>query len=346
MLPAGNEYAQSQVNEFLALNQLLLLAEQKLANTIRRGVSLPLYKKAKLKQNDRFILDGFKRQPFLTRRDLIDNSAAPARRNYGGRHVQLWGSTEISKDTPCWFPRGLSDVSNYLEFANRLVSVSGIKPQDTILVLSQPGHGSSNILPYALVEALQNNCITAQIIPANMGLELHVRKWVDFLIENQPTVMIAEPGAALELVGIMAGMTNMPVMPDLRFILLYGVSTAVQLAAVRQAYSADIKLALGLDGMDIFGLECAYHQGIHLWLDTGVYEIIPDSEAAKESAKAGYTPTAFWLWEADRGTQGELVITNFNEVMPLIRYRTGYRVEYAGSGDCPCGRFHPRVKLL
>jgi phenylacetate-coenzyme A ligase PaaK-like adenylate-forming protein len=346
MLPTGNEYPQYRANEFLALNQLLSLAEQKLADMLRRSASLPLYKKRNLKQNDHFTMESFKRQPFLTRRDLIENSADSSRKNYAGRHVQLWGSNEINKATPCWFPRGLSDVSNYLEFASRLISVSGIKPKDTILVLSQPGHGSSNMLPYALAEALQHDRIAAQIIPANMGLEVHVRKWVDFLIENPPTVMIAEPRTALELAEIMGGITNKPVMLDLRLMLLYGISTSAQLAAVRQAYSTDVALALGLDGLDIFGLECVHRQGIHLWLDAGVYEIIPDSEAAKELAITGYTPAAVWLWEADRETQGDLVVTNFNEVVPLIRYRTGYRVEYAGSGDCPCGRVHPRVRLL
>jgi hypothetical protein len=202
------------------------------------------------------------------------------------------------------------------------------------------------MLPYALAAALKDSSVAAQVIPANMGLDLHVRKGADFLIANPPSVMIAEARDALELASIMSSISGQPALPGLRFILLYGAVTAGQVDAVRQTYPTEIRLSIGLDGLDIFGLECVHGSGVHLWLDTGLYEIIPDSELSREASGSGYVPQADWLWKAGKGTRGELVVTNFNEVMPLIRYRTGYRVESAGSGKCECGRAHPRVKLL
>jgi len=45
------------------------------------------------------------------------------------------------------------------------------------------------------------------------------------------------------------------------------------------------------------------------------------------------------------GESGDIVVTDlFNEVMPVIRYRTG-DVGKAKGGDCPCGRALPLMEL-
>jgi phenylacetate-CoA ligase len=70
-------------------------------------------------------------------------------------------------------------------------------------------------------------------------------------------------------------------------------------------------------------------------MDTCIPEIIPfDKEEAVP------------LWQAPSGTRGELVITNFAECLPLIRYKTGESVQVEGTGKCACGRTHPRMSRL
>ena len=157
--------------------------------------------------------------------------------------------------------------------------------------------------------------------------------------------MIAAPRDALYLERKIFEITGHGGLPGLRFILLNGVSSIEESGAVSKAHNTEVRSSIGFEGLDVFGLECVHLDGIHLWLDAGLYEIISDINLARESQETDYKPLGEWLWESKRGITGELVITNFNEVMPLIRYRTGIRVEYAGS-ECLCGRTHPRIKMI
>ncbi|MBP2029421.1 phenylacetate-CoA ligase [Methanohalophilus levihalophilus] len=97
-----------------------------------------------------------------------------------------------------------------------------------------------------------------------------------------------------------------------------------------------IEAATGIKAYDIFGTselsgplftECTYQDGIHIWADQFLVEIIdPDTgEPLPE------------------GERGELVITTLaKEALPLIRYRIGdYTV--LNKEPCKCGRTHPRI---
>jgi len=346
MTRAGNEYELKRVREFLPLDQLLALAEKNLDETLSWAASLPLYKTPKLKRGNHYALESLRQLPFLSRQDLIEIGTRSVSGKSRVRRVQLWGSRQIQQGAQFWYPRGLKDITRFNELAGRLASVSEIKPRDVILVLSQAGHGATNALPYALADALKIASIPAQIIPANMTIDVHVKKWADFLIANPPSVIIAEPKDALGLAGILRGITQQPLMPELRFILLYGMRSAGESGQVEQIYRVPVRRSVGFDGLDVFGLECTHRQGVHLWLDTGLYELIADEELLKESSDLKDVPKSSWLWETERGVTGELVVTSFSELLPLIRFRTGLKVEFAGVGDCPCGRSHPRIKLL
>lgn len=97
-----------------------------------------------------------------------------------------------------------------------------------------------------------------------------------------------------------------------------------------------IEDATGIKAYDIFGTselsgplftECRYQNGIHIWADQFLVEIIdPD--------------TGEHLVDGERG---ELVITTLaKEALPLIRYRIGdYTV--LNREPCKCGRTHPRI---
>jgi phenylacetate-CoA ligase len=97
-----------------------------------------------------------------------------------------------------------------------------------------------------------------------------------------------------------------------------------------------IESATGIKAYDIFGTselsgplftECSYQDGIHIWADQFLVEIIdPDSgEPLPE------------------GERGELVITTLaKEALPLIRYRVG-DFSILNREPCKCGRTHPRI---
>ena len=78
--------------------------------------------------------------------------------------------------------------------------------------------------------------------------------------------------------------------------------------------------------------ECSQHQGLLLWMDGLVHEIIPQG-----------SDQAIFVDQAPAGTRGEYIVTTFNEALPLVRYRTGDQIELISTTPCACGISHPRV---
>ena len=81
----------------------------------------------------------------------------------------------------------------------------------------------------------------------------------------------------------------------------------------------------------VIGGECMQRDGLHIWADHHLIEII-DPET---------------LEVLGTGEEGELVLTPLTkEAMPLIRYRTGDITKLLTEGVCPCGRTHPKIALV
>jgi phenylacetate-CoA ligase len=75
------------------------------------------------------------------------------------------------------------------------------------------------------------------------------------------------------------------------------------------------------------GMECPYRQGIHLWEDHFLVEVIDP----------------LTLEPLPDGTPGELVLTTLQrEGMPIIRYRTR-DLTMVQPEPCPCGRTHRTI---
>ena len=92
--------------------------------------------------------------------------------------------------------------------------------------------------------------------------------------------------------------------------------------------------------------ECMAHKGMHVYMDVCLPEIIPQEELEREQTDASYVPQAVPMWEAITGLTGELVLTTFADALPLVRYRMSDLVEVVSTEPCPCGRTHPRIKVL
>jgi phenylacetate-CoA ligase len=96
---------------------------------------------------------------------------------------------------------------------------------------------------------------------------------------------------------------------------------------------------LGICAMDIYGLtemmgpgvamECAFKQGLHVWEDAFLPEILDN--------RCEPLPL---------GHDGELVFTTLNKQgMPLLRYRT-HDISALDDTVCPCGRTHIRMRRV
>ena len=97
-------------------------------------------------------------------------------------------------------------------------------------------------------------------------------------------------------------------------------------------FGIDVFNSYGLTEMNGPGVafECKYKNGMHLWEDHFLVEIIdPDTGEV-----------------LDEGQEGELVITSLRrEAMPLIRYRTRDITKII-PGSCKCGRSHRRISRI
>jgi phenylacetate-CoA ligase len=101
-----------------------------------------------------------------------------------------------------------------------------------------------------------------------------------------------------------------------------------------------IETKLGVETFDLYGLtelwgpgtgvECHRHDGMHVWSDHFLVEIIdPDT-----------------LQPLPEGQEGELVVTTFRkQATPLLRYRTRDLTRLL-PGDCACGSPYPRIARL
>jgi phenylacetate-CoA ligase len=96
---------------------------------------------------------------------------------------------------------------------------------------------------------------------------------------------------------------------------------------------------LGIKAYDIYGTselsgplftECVEQQGMHIWGDFALVEII--DPATGESLEPG--------------ERGELTVTILQkEALPMIRYRIG-DITTMHDETCPCGRTHPRITRI
>ena len=100
-----------------------------------------------------------------------------------------------------------------------------------------------------------------------------------------------------------------------------------------------IEQGLGIEVFDIYGMtetggvgtlgqDCSAHEGIHLWDDHYIAEIIDPS-------------TGLILPD---GKEGELVITSITrQALPVIRFKTGDVTKIISRDLCSCGRTHTRI---
>jgi phenylacetate-CoA ligase len=121
-------------------------------------------------------------------------------------------------------------------------------------------------------------------------------------------------------------------LPELK----YGIFGA---EAFSPAMKAKLSAGLGIEVFDIYGMtetggvgtlgqDCRAHDGIHVWEDHYLVEILE-----KDSNRP-----------VPEGAAGELTLTALTrEALPVIRFRTGDLSRVVGRGKCACGRTHLRL---
>lgn len=364
---ATRDHFDSWALEQASLNELVESAAQKLvaSGVLQRAANSGLYRarwqRAGFAPGGVKNLNDLRRAPFTSEHNLVQACHARRIKSYPCSEVRRWFRVAGKAGGMWWMPCGQRDIMTMLELCRRMSRVVGIDEGDVALVLSQPPPAASDSLPYFLgyAEKLERQG-TLEVIPLSLMLLLHRPAWASFFLKRQPTVLVSAPQEALLLAEILkskpvawpstsaaAGIPGGNAEPDrpleqLRLALLFGSSTDHDRHRAAKEYGVETFQTQGATDCLLLNVECQAHDGVHVWLDTCIPEVLPatDLNAKRVGSRA------IFLHEADPGTKGELVVTTFGEALPLIRYRTGERIEVISTGRCRCGLSHPRVRFV
>lgn len=173
--------------------------------------------------------------------------------------------------------------------------------------------------------------IGALVIPAGAG---NSKRQIQLIQDFETTAVHIIPSYALHLSSVFQELGVDPRRDTKLRIAFLGAEphSEKMRRTIEEFYGFRAFNSYGLSEMNGPGLafECPEQQGMHLWEDNFLAEII-DPET---------------LTPLPEGQEGELVLTTLlREGMPLVRYRTKDLTRFI-PGPCPCGRTHRRIERI
>ncbi|HDN50549.1 MAG TPA: phenylacetate--CoA ligase family protein [Thermoplasmatales archaeon] len=263
-------------------------------------------------------LDDVTKLPFTTKDDLRDNAPFGMLTSPMEQYIELHASSGTT-GTPVTVCYTRNDLEVWSEVMARCLSMAGLTEKDVFQIP----------IPYGTFTGAfgfhyGGQRVGALIVPTGKGdSERQLR-----LMKYYGTTFIAGIASyALHLANVAKKMGMEPS----ELLVRNGIFGA-------EMFSSEMKRKImnewGMDVHDIYGLtemcgpgvsaDCDEHDGLHLWEDHFLAEII-DPETGEQ---------------LDPEEEGELVLTTLTkDGMPIIRYRTR-DITYLYDGECSCGRTH------
>lgn len=269
-------------------------------------------------------LDDLRRVPFTTKDDL--RASYPDRMLSMPREkmVRLHASSGTT-GAPTVIMHTQNDLDTWADLMARCMHITGVRSTDTFQNIAGYGLFTGGLGIHYGAERL--GCLT---IPSGAGNSARQLKLIqDFNVG----VLHIIPSYALYFAEYVRNHGLDPASLPPR-IALIGAEPHTDEARRR------IEEMMGLKAYNSYGLsemngpgvafECVHQNGLHLWEDAFIIEIIdPETE---EPVKDGEI--------------GELVLTTLTrEGMPILRYRTRDLTRLL-PGECPCGRVHRRIDRI
>lgn len=231
-------------------------------------------------------------------------------------------SGTTGKRTVCAYTRG--DVEDWTEQFARCFAMAGVTPTDRVQVMVGYGLWTAGAGFQAGAERL--GAMVVPTGPGNLDLQL------EMMLDLRSTVLCATSSFAL----LIAETVEERGLGE-ELALRTGIFGSERWGPKMRER---IETLLGIETFDIYGLtelygpgtgiECSVHDGIHVWSDYFVVEIVDPVSGTPLPA----------------GEEGEIVLTTLRkEAMPLIRYRTR-DISRLYAEPCPCGSPHPRIGQL
>ena len=148
---------------------------------------------------------------------------------------------------------------------------------------------------------------------------------LEALPKLDPSVIVTVPSVMERCFPALARRYSAIESPRLRAIVYVGEPLADHTrAALESTFGVEVFGYYGASETSALGIECSAHDGVHLFTDRNLIELLPD---------------------VPDGSTGEIAVTTLRlETMPLLRYPLGDVIELR-PGACPCGLEHPRAEV-
>jgi phenylacetate-CoA ligase len=310
-----------------ALEELQL---KRLKKTVRQSYqNVPFCKeqfsKINIKPADITSLKDVRKLPFTTREDLRENYPFGMLAVSKEQVVRLHTSSGTTgKPKAIFFSK--KDVDRAAELIARCLIMTGIKKDDVLQNMMTYG-----LFTGALVMHYGAEKVGVLVIPAGPG---NTKRQIALMQDFKTTTLHLTPSYALYLASVM---DKEGLDPKKDFFLRraylgsepYSEETRKK---IERFFNIDVYNSYGLSEMNGPGVafECVEKNGMHLWEDNFIMEII-DPDTGEEMPE---------------GEKGELVLTTLcREAMPILRYRTS-DISMIIPGKCKCGRTHRRISRI
>ncbi len=269
-------------------------------------------------------LKDLQKLPFTTKKDLRDNYpfgmfAVPL-----SQIVRFHASSGTTgKPTVVGYTK--NDIDVWVECLCRGLTSCSVTSEDIIQVSYGYGLFTGGLGFHYAVERLG-----ASVIPSGAG---NTRRQIELMKDLHATVICCTPSYILYMSEVAKEM-GIDIKEDTRLRMgIFGAEPWSEETRRR------IENKTGITAYDVYGTselggplftECVEKQGIHVWADHYLIEIV-DPETGEILSE---------------GEKGELVVTTLSkEALPLIRWRTG-DITWMESDKCACGRTHPRIMRI
>ncbi len=316
--------------EYISREELGKLQFLKLKKTLERVYEKSpfykrLFKKNGLRPFDFKSLKDIPQIPFTIREDLRKNFP------YGflalplNQIVRLHTSTGTTGKPKAIFfsPK---DIESSAILIARSMRMTGAKEEDVFQNMMSYGMFTGGLIFHYGAERLG-----LLIIPAGTG---NTERQIELMMDFKTTIVHITPSYALYLADALEEKGINPG-KDLNLKIAYlGAEPYSETTRQKIERIFDIEAfnSYGLSEMNGPGVafECQFKEGMHLWEDNFLLEIIDPSTGKV----------------LPDGEEGEIVLTSINrEAMPILRYRTG-DIAFVYPDKCQCGRSHRRISRI
>jgi phenylacetate-CoA ligase len=316
--------------EMISRRALEELQLKRLKQTVRLACkNIPFYQEnfsaLNIKPRDIISLKDIQKLPFTAREDLRANYPFGMLAVDTEQVVRLHTSSGTTgKPKAIFFSK--KDISQAAELIARCLVMTGTTKGDVLQNMMTYG-----LFTGALVMHYGAEKVGVLVIPAGPG---NTQRQIALMQDFKSTTLHITPSYALYLASVMH---NEGVDPkrDLSLRRAYLGSEPYSEETrnkIEKFFGIDVYNSYGLSEMNGPGVafECMKKNGMHLWEDNFIMEII-DPETGKNLPE---------------GEKGELVLTTLcREAMPILRYRTRDIVMII-PGRCACGRTHRRISRI